>query len=290
MADGDAMADDGALPFYRHGGFVAAMVAMIAIVAATASLGFWQLDRAAEKLALQAQRDRAGAQPPVSLASVSGSSASGASAAGGSEAGAPANAKRMQDLDGNKVTIEGIFVPSKAVFLDNRTRDGISGFEVLMPLQLTGGNRVVVVMRGWVAGNPRDRNQVPDVMTPGGVVRLEGLAMAELPQPIVLSAASVPGPGGRIWQHFDFEAYERWSGREIVPLIVRQIGDADWLDRLNRQWIQPGSGVDKHRAYAVQWFAMSAMAALFACGLLARFWRARRNETGNDAKAGEQSS
>lgn len=145
-----------------------------------------------------------------------------------------------------------------------------------MPLQLTAGSQLVLVMRGWVAGNPRRRDEVPAVITPSGQVRVEGLAMAELPQPMVLGSSPVPGPADRIWQHFSFERFERWSGRSAAPLIVRQIGEPAWNDGLNRQWNQPGSGVDKHRAYALQWFVMSALAAIFAVGYAIRTWRAER--------------
>jgi cytochrome oxidase assembly protein ShyY1 len=43
---------------------------------------------------------------------------------------------------------------------------------------------------------------------------------------------------------------------------VQQTG-AGQGERLVREWPAPGTGVDKHRGYAFQWYALAAMAALF---------------------------
>ncbi|MGE0315450.1 MAG: SURF1 family protein [Lautropia sp.] len=254
-------ADD--TPFYRRRGILAGVLAMAAIVAATSALGVWQLDRAKQKAALQAVRDRAQAQAPLLLS-------------GGDSL--PRTPQEAGALDARKIAVEGTFLPARAVFLDNRTRDGVAGFEVLMPIRPPGGDAVVLVMRGWVAGDPRDRNRVPTVSTPPGPQRVEGLAMAELPQPLVLAASDAPGPQDRIWQHFSFDRYAAWSGLAVAPVVVRQTVEPALADGLNRQWNQPGTGVDRHRAYAFQWFSMSALALGFGIVLVVR---ARRS--GGDA-------
>ena len=65
--------------------------------------------------------------------------------------------------------------------------------------------------------------------------------------------------------------YARWSGLTMHPLMVRQLSDTE--DGLMRDWVLPGSGEDKHRAYAFQWFAMSTVTALAWAGLA---WRRRQ--------------
>jgi len=209
-------------------------VAAAVVVALTVSLGQWQLRRADEKAALQAGRDAALAAAPVSLA--------GATADPGS-------------LDGRRVVGEGVFDEARTVFLDNRTRNGVAGFHVLAPLRLEGDGRHVLVLRGWVARDLADRERLPALAAPAGTVRVEGLAMAELPQPIVL-AAEAGEPASRLWQRFDPDRYRRWSGLEPLPVIVRQTSEL--ADGLARDWVQPGSGVDKHLGYAFQWFALAA--------------------------------
>jgi surfeit locus 1 family protein len=213
--------------------------AAVAVVALTVSLGQWQLRRADEKAALQAGRDAALAAAPVSLT------------AGVDPA----------ELDGRRVVADGVFDAARTVFLDNRTRNGVAGFHVLSPLRLDGDGRYVLVLRGWVARDLADRERLPAPGAAGVPVRVEGLATAELPQPIVL-AAEVGEPTSRIWQRFERDRYRRWSGLDPLPVIIRQTSELP--DGLHRDWVQPGSGVDKHRGYAFQWFAMAvAMVGLW---------------------------
>ncbi len=43
---------------------------------------------------------------------------------------------------------------------------------------------------------------------------------------------------------------------DLQPVLVQQHNDLG--DGLVRDWSRPDTGVDVHRAYALQWFAMSA--------------------------------
>jgi cytochrome oxidase assembly protein ShyY1 len=224
-------------------------LALAVVVALTASLGQWQVRRGAEKDALQAQRDAARAAAPVALA---------------------ASDPALASLDGRRVLLVGRFDDAKSVFLDNRTRNGTAGFHVLTPLRLEGG-AWVMVLRGWVARDARERTRLPVLPEQADAVRVEGFAQASLAQPMVLAAQPDAAPGERLWQHYDADAYRRWSGLPVTEGIVRQLSDLP--DGLARDWVEPGSGADKHRAYAFQWFAMSAAAALAALVLA---WRTVR--------------
>jgi cytochrome oxidase assembly protein ShyY1 len=63
--------------------------------------------------------------------------------------------------------------------------------------------------------------------------------------------------------------------------IVRQLGDVP--DGLARDWVAPGAGADKHRAYAFQWFAMAG-AALIGVGIpLMRMRREKHPHSGGGA-------
>jgi cytochrome oxidase assembly protein ShyY1 len=224
-------------------------LALAIVVAVTFSLGQWQVRRGAEKDTLQAQRDAARVAEPVAPS---------------------AQTPALADFDGRRVVLAGRLEESKTVFLDNRTRSGIAGFHVLTPLQLEGG-AWVMVLRGWVARDALERTRLPALPPQAEAVRVEGFAQAALAQPMVLARQAEPAPGERLWQHYDVEAYRRWSGLAVVDGIVRQTSALP--DGLARDWVEPGSGADKHRGYAFQWFAMSATAALAALVLA---WRALR--------------
>jgi surfeit locus 1 family protein len=227
-------------------------VFLLLVVGVTASLGSWQVRRGAEKDALQAQRDAARAAAPIRPATA--------------DPGLPA-------LDGRRVALSGRFDESRTVFLDNRTRQGVAGFHVLTPMQLDGGGAWVIVLRGWVARDLADRTRLPTLPALPDAVRIEGFAQATLPQPMLLAAAPPPQAGDRIWQRYEPEVFRNWSGRPVVDGLVRQTSDA--ADGLARDWVEPGSGADKHRAYAFQWYAMSLVAAVALAVVLVRGRRQR---------------
>ena len=215
------------------------------VIAITVSLGNWQLRRAHEKAALQARRDAAMAAPAVTL---------------GAAVVDPAA------LDGRRLSVEGTFDAARTVFLDNRTRNGVAGFHVLSPLRIAPATaddvsaRHVLVLRGWIARDAADPRRIPALRTPTGPVGIEGLALADLRQPIVLGGGDAAlGNSSPIWQHFEAGTYARWSGLTLQPILVRQTSALD--DGLERDWVQPGGGVEKHRAYAFQWYAMATATA-----------------------------
>ena len=55
----------------------------------------------------------------------------------------------------------------------------------------------------------------------------------------------------------------RASGLRLAPFLVQQTGPQVAGDPIVRDWPAPDNGIDKHRGYAVQWYALAAMAALF---------------------------
>jgi surfeit locus 1 family protein len=215
-------------------------LAAAVVVALTASLGAWQLRRGAEKDELADLHRRAASSAPTIVD------------------GTPVEASVV---DGRRVVVSGTFVPAGTVFLDNRTRRGVAGFHVMTPLRIGAGADAmhVLVLRGWVARDLADRSRLPQVTTPGGVVRIEGAAQATLAQPITLGADPDPEPRERLWQHWTRDRYARWSGLVLQPFLLRQTSELD--DGLERDWTLPGSGADKHRAYAAQWFAMAIVTA-----------------------------
>jgi surfeit locus 1 family protein len=227
-----------------------AVAGMAAVTLITASLGQWQLRRAAEKAALQAQADAARAAPPLRLLP-------GAS---------------FDELPGRLVRVRGSFVPEATVFIDNRTHQGVAGFHVLTPVRIENSAVTLVVLRGWVPRDLRDRARLPDIPTPGGPIELAGVLEARLARSLELRQSQPPGAGDRLWQNYDPVVYRAWSGLAVADAVLRQDpGDID--DGLVRIWRVAGSDVDKHRGYALQWFLMAA--AALAVTLYLSFMRSR---------------
>lgn len=218
-------------------------VVAFALVAATVSLGNWQMRRADEKRALQAQRDAAERDEPISLSAA------------------------QQDVDalaGRRVRVRGRFVSKFDVYVDNRTYRGVAGFHVLSPIRIAGSDRHLLVLRGWIASDPRERNRLPAVPTPDESVEVEGVALREVPRTLELGTSPPPGPQDRIRQNVDLAGFAQWSGLSMQAPIVRQSQPARttagaWEDGLVRDWPAPGFDVDRHLGYAFQWYALATL-------------------------------
>jgi len=214
---------------------VVVLLAALAMVALTARLGWWQLDRAAQKLALQAQREARGGEPPIDW---------------------PALARTPQDAalqHDRRIALEGRWLAQHAVFLDNRPLEGRPGFLLVMPLELAPGD-VVLVQRGWAPRDARDRAALPVVPSESGPVRIAGVVAPPPGRTLALGGADT----GVLRQNLDLESFGRERGLALRPLSIRQdAGPPD--DGLVRRWPAPAADVHKHHGYAFQWFALSSL-------------------------------
>lgn len=216
------------------------LVATLAGMAVTASLGRWQLERAAQKNALAAAQAAQAALPPVTLASGDGADL--------------ADPRWLH----RQARVRGRWLARHTVYLDNRQMDGRPGFYVVTPLQLPGGPHAVLVQRGWVPRDVADRTRVPPVVTPEGEVEVLGRIA---PPPAKLYQFS-DADSGLIRQNLDRDAFSREIATPLWPvsLVQAEAGGAS-ADGLQRRWPQPAVDVHKHYGYAFQWFAMCALMA-----------------------------
>lgn len=213
------------------------LAATVLTVTLTARLGWWQLDRAAQKVALQQAREAQGRLPPVAATAL---------------AGEPALVEAQVY---RQVTVEGVWLDALTVYLDNRPMAGRTGFFVVTPLLLDDG-RAVVVQRGWIPRHAVERTQLAPYRTDAGRIRVSG-RIAPSPSRLYDLGGAASGP---IRQNLDLAEYARESRRKLLPLVIVQ-DDASGTaaDGLARQWPQPASDVHKHYGYAFQWFGLSAL-------------------------------
>lgn len=216
------------------------LVALAAAAGAllTARLGWWQLDRAGQKLALQAAQDERSRLPAIENPAALATDAQAALA----------QHHRLVQLTGHWST-------AHTVYLDNRQMDGRPGFFVLTPLML-GDGTAVVIQRGWMPRDFQDRSRVAAVPTPAGVVDLRGRIAP--PPARLFDFGGVDS--GAIRQNLDLESFARETGLRLRPLSVL-LADSPGTagDGLRRDWPAPSSGAAKNHGYAAQWFALSAL-------------------------------
>jgi surfeit locus 1 family protein len=151
--------------------------------------------------------------------------------------------------------LEGRWLAAHSIYLDNRQMNARPGFFVVTPLQIAPDD-VVLVQRGWVPRDPRERERLAVVDTPAGVVRIEGRIAPGIARLYEFDGAA----SGPIRQNLDLAAYARETGLGLRPLVVVQLdGAAAPADGLQRQWTPTVLDVSKHHGYALQWFALSAL-------------------------------
>jgi surfeit locus 1 family protein len=169
----------------------------------TLSLGRWQLNRAAEKVALQEQLDQQGTRLALDGAALVGLT------------NLPADMHRP-------VQIQGQWLPDRTVFLDNRQMNAKPGLYVVTPLKIEGSSSVVLVQRGWVARNFEDRTLLPSLTTPFGTVTVEGRIA---PPPAKLYAMGGED-SGVIRQNLDIAQFSMETGLPLLAMSVQQVGVA----------------------------------------------------------------
>ncbi|MFN0313630.1 MAG: SURF1 family protein [Burkholderiales bacterium] len=199
-------------------------------IVATVLLGNWQTGRAHHKAQLQARMDGASRESPMMIS-----------------AGIPP----AEVLPYRSITATGRFLAAHTIYLDNRLRNGVAGYEVITPMALSPG-KALLVNRGWVAA-PADRAQLPTVPTPQDLTQVVGLALPTNTKFLELSSQTV---AGSLWQNLDFQKYAARTGLVLLPVIVQMHNDIP--DGLKRQWPRVDMRTDTHRAYALQWYTMSA--------------------------------
>ncbi len=261
-------------------------LAALAVAVAGLNLGFWQLRRASEKLGLEQQRRAVLEAAPARLPPP------------------PLSAETLRAMEGRKVNVSGCLLTGQSVFVDNRSQKGVAGFHLLTPIRIESSSGPpgtcdrepaesthLLILRGWVPRDPRERTRLPPVAMIEGPVEVIGIVQRELPRSFDLGATMVPAAEERIWQNPTLGDFATRTGLEMLPIVLRQTsvaigGNGPFEDGLGRDWPAPGDEVDKHRGYAFQWFSLAATAAgLWVWFVVLNPWRTRRrSRNGNQAR------
>jgi surfeit locus 1 family protein len=230
------------------------LLVTLACVALTASLGAWQMRRAAYKEQLAAQISQRNKLPALDNTALNASNFIAAT----------------RDEDTwlqRRAALQGRWLHEHTVFLDNRPMrvQGSQrvGFYVATPLALEGSNRVIWVQRGWVQRDFQDRARLPVLPEDTATVVVSGRLLTNVSQAYEMKAAE-PGQKAattearpsRIWQNLPVV---KLSSKELLPMALLQTAPEADKDDLLRDWPAADTGVAKHHGYAFQWFALSAL-------------------------------
>ncbi|WP_372657729.1 SURF1 family protein [Hydrogenophaga sp.] len=211
-------------------------VAALLTAALTASLGVWQLSRAAQKQAMQARVEQQARLPAWDTATLLA-------------------AQHPDEALYRPVSLDGHWVAGSSVFLENRQMNSRNGFFLITALRLSGSERAVLVQRGWVPRDFTDRTHLPEIATTTEAVHIQGRLAAAPGRLFQLGEAGT----GSIRQNIDIAAYAQETGMALLPFSVLQIDPPS--DGLLRDWSPITFDVSRHYGYAFQWFALCALVA-----------------------------
>jgi surfeit locus 1 family protein len=205
------------------------------------ALGFWQLERADEKMLLAARQQAQAAQPPVALAALPRSAG-------------------PEELAYLPLNVGGYFDPDAVIFRDNQLREGRYGLDVLGLFFDRESARWVLLNRGWVPADSARRSlpqiAIPDrdlalqtavYVPPGDAYVLEAESFGDLSWPLLVQDTAAPALR---------DALEAHLGAQLFPFELR-LADGEAAG-FRRDWPVINVSPDKHRGYAVQWFTMAA--------------------------------
>jgi len=213
-------------------------------------LGLWQLHRAQEKeWLLQKFAERAQHKP------LSGNELSNLSWS---------NSLYYQ------VQLIGKYDNFHTFYLDNKTFQGQAGYEIFTPFKAEGFATPILVDRGWLPAGA-SRAALPKVSA-------ESMAMASgtlTPAPHFFALGSVFDGTTPSWplriEFMDLQILSKLLGYSLFPYILSL--DSATTAGLTRTWQIVIMPPEKHRGYALQWFAFALTVFIL---FVALNWNARK--------------
>jgi surfeit locus 1 family protein len=201
------------------------------------ALGFWQLDRA------EAKRQQAAESAAQSLLP--------AYALGTLEAAA-------EPLRYRRLSATGTFEAAGQILIENRHYAGQTGFHVITPLRIDGGDVRVLVNRGWIPADAQGRPTAAPV--PEGPRTLTGEAHLPVPPAIALASGADAAAWGERWPYLTLDLYRARVDYPVQPVVI--LMDPADADGFARSWPREMPKEGMHLGYAIQWFAFAAIAML----------------------------
>ena len=218
-------------------------LAAIVIVCLMISLGFWQLNRAEEKLAIQQYVDQ---QNRIEL-----------------------------NLNTQTVAVEnlyqqaygtGKYISDQSFLIDSQVFEESVGYHVITPFKLLNSEQIILVNSGWVPAGA-SRSVKPKTSFPQGALSLTGRLQKPHAKPPIWNDQTPLIQDGA-WQYLSIDTFIDKSDLSVAPLILELEPSLEGVGGLKRKWqVYDNVWINRHKAYALQWFSM-AVAFILICLVL----------------------
>jgi surfeit locus 1 family protein len=200
------------------------------------ALGIWQLGRAEEKRAFLEKQQQALASEVIELYGT---------------ADIDADAARYK-----KAKIAGRYDQTHQFLIDNQVSEGKAGYLVLTPFILQGGDKAVLVNRGWIPLN-KDRKVLPDISIREQQAVVTGRINYFPAVGIKIAGAEIPTENWpSVVQVVDYQVLAKKLNYPLFPFQVEL--DQEAPEGYKRAWRTSTIMLpEQHTAYAMQWFALA---------------------------------
>ena len=201
------------------------------------SLGFWQLDRADQKRIIDKGVIEAIAKPTLKLNIF--------------------DTSKLSTEIYRTVSIKGKYDTENQFLLDNRTHLGKPGYHVLTPFHFdnSNGKQTVLINRGWITYKGT-RDNIPSIKLGSNKREILG-TLKEIGDSIVLNDAVETRSNPKLIQSIQLSQLMQDLDYKLLPAII-ELNKED-KDGFVREWQPYYGSIDKHNAYALQWFSMAAV-------------------------------
>jgi surfeit locus 1 family protein len=220
---------------------VVAMIALCFVV-----LGFWQLDRRAQRRATNARILARLEQPPLRID------------------GSPLD---PAEADLRRGIVRGTYDFDHEVVLRNQTHNELPGVDLLTPLRIEGSNAAVLVNRGWIPFEMSQPDQRGIFQAEAGPVEVQGILRSSRIRPSRFAPAD-PTPvlgqtGLDAWLRVDLTRIQEQVPYPLLSAFLEEEADppAAGQRRFPRPEPEISLSEGPHLFYAGQWFAFSALLA-----------------------------
>ena len=214
---------------------------IIATLVLLISLGFWQLDRADEKRAIEDQIASANSGDVELIDS----------------------AEFLKDKEYYHVRLQGSYIGDKQFIYDNQIVDQISGYYVLTPFILKGDSKSVLINRGFIPWNGR-RDKLANVDIGEKLTEVK-VQISKPVKRMELKVSETTGDFPVLIQALDLDEMSAIASLDLGSVVGLLSPESE--NGFVRQWEPYTGSIERHIGYAIQWFLMALVLAFIGSRL-----------------------
>lgn len=210
-------------------------------------LGFWQLDRLAQRQAFNAEIRQKLNAPPLPL-------------------NGKTPVENPEALKFRSATVRGSFDHTQEVALLGQSWQGRAGLHLITPLVIEGSQQAVLVDRGWLPIDASEPEAWRDFATTGPV-EITGAIQLSQPRP---HAPPWQKPELKIFR-VDIDRLQHQISYPLLPLVIVQAPKPGQTELPYRSKPDVNLTNGPHLSYAIQWFSFTLILAIGYTGFV-RQW------------------